>query len=228
LVLLAIDTSTSISSIALYDERGVVGETTWFSHENHTRGLMPQVVRLLDLVGQKAGDLRVVGVATGPGSFTGLRIGLSAAKGLVFSLGAALVGVPTLDICASSLGNPALPVCAVLQAGRGRYAAALYEKGLAAPRRVSDYFFGTDESIAMNVKRKLKGQELVLVGGELDDDLRNTLSLAINTRIVFAPEGANARRAGYLAALAWTRWRAGEVDDLQSLAPYYIPTASLA
>src|SRR5438128_99563 len=102
-MLLALDTSTNAPSIALYDERGIVGETTWRTHENHTRSLMPEIVRLMELVGTDVSALKAIGVATGPGSFTGLRIGLSAAKGLAYSLNLALIGVPTLDISASVL-----------------------------------------------------------------------------------------------------------------------------
>ena len=82
LMLLAIDTATRTASVALFDERGVVGETTWHPRENHTRSLIPEVIRLLELCGGRIGEVNVVGAATGPGSFTGLRIGLSAAKGL--------------------------------------------------------------------------------------------------------------------------------------------------
>lgn len=227
-MLLAIDTSTHISSIALYDAHGVLGEVTRVSHQNHTRSLVPEVVRLIEVVGTNVDQLRAIGVATGPGSFTGLRIGLSAAKGLAFSLNAALVGVPTLDVCASA-SKYALPVCAVLQAGRGRYAVALYDTREEPVRRTSDYLFGTAEQIA----RQLSGpiciaDSQVLVVGEVDEPLRAQLRERLNDFVVLANDAANVRRAGYLAALAWRRWQADDVDDLQTLVPYYIPTASLA
>lgn len=228
-MLLAIDTSTHISSIALYNEQGVAGEVTWVSRQNHTRSLMPQVVSLMEVVGTSVDQLTAIGVATGPGSFTGLRISLSAAKGLSFSLNAALVGIPTLDICASGCTNAALPVCAVLQAGRGRYAVALYDTRADPIRRTSDYLFGTAEQIA----RQLSGpiciaDSRVYVVGEVDQPLRAQLRERLNDFVALADEAANVRRAGFLAALAWQRWRAGDVDDLQTLVPYYIPTASLA
>lgn len=228
-MLLAIDTSTHISSIALYDEHGVAGEVTWVSRQNHTRSLMLEIVRLMEVVGTNVEQLTAIGVATGPGSFTGLRIGLSAAKGLAFSRNAALVGVPTLDVCASACSNAALPVCAVLQAGRGRYAVALYETREDPIRRTSDYLFGTAEQIA----RQLSGpiciaDSRVHVVGEVDQPLHEQLRERLNDFVVLANEAANVRRAGFLAALAWRRWCAGDTDDLQTLVPYYIPTASLA
>ncbi|TAH49771.1 MAG: tRNA (adenosine(37)-N6)-threonylcarbamoyltransferase complex dimerization subunit type 1 TsaB [Chloroflexota bacterium] len=226
-MLLAIDTSTHVSSIALYDERGVVVETTWQSHENHTRSLMPEVVRLMQVVGTNANDLRAIGVATGPGSFTGLRIGLSAAKGLAYSLSIALLGVPTLDISASA-GIAGTPLtCAILQAGRGRFGAALYKNENGNARRAGDYFFGSPTQLVLQLREQL-GHNSVFVIGEMDDALRDLFRAEFSAQLQLGTDALNVRRAGFLAALAWRRWCQGEQDDLQSLAPYYIPTASIA
>ncbi len=228
-MLLALDTSTAASSIALYDERGVLAELTWHTHENHTRSLLPEIVRLMELVDSNAQQVRAIGVATGPGSFTGLRIGLSAAKGLAFSLNAALIGVPTLDITAHAHADSALPVCAILQAGRGRYAAALYEKANNMMQRMSDYFFASTEAFAAELEKSARARSgKILAAGEADQNLRAVLARELPEKIVFVSEGLNVRRAGVLGACAWTRWQAGRADDLQTLAPYYIPTASLA
>ncbi len=226
-MLLALDTSTHTASLALYDERGIVGETTWRPRENHTRQLMPELVQLLGLVGSTAQDVRAIGVATGPGSFTGLRIGLSAAKGLAFSTNAALIGIPTLDVAASVYAAQPLPVCAVMQAGRTRYGAAFYRTGAGRVERVGDYFFGTAEALAARLESDLDNST-VLLTGELDMPLREVIAARWGKRISFSDAGMDVRRAGWLAALAWERWRAGQVDDLQTLAPYYIPTTSLA
>ncbi|HZQ05178.1 MAG TPA: tRNA (adenosine(37)-N6)-threonylcarbamoyltransferase complex dimerization subunit type 1 TsaB [Anaerolineae bacterium] len=228
-MLLALDTSTHTSSVALYDEHGVIGETTWRSHENHTRSLMPELVRLMELAGAQVNDIRAIGVAMGPGSFTGLRIGLSAAKGLAFSLNAVVIGVPTLDISASIFTNQELPVWAVLQAGRKRYAAALYENQNGVMQRMSEYIFGTADGLTAQLGRHLDAStERVLVVGEIDEPLSDALHAVFTERVVLASDALNARRAGFLAAMAWRRWQAGEIDELTSLAPYYIPTASLA
>lgn len=225
-MLLAIDTSTHLSSIALYDERGVVGETTWQSHENHTRSLMPEIVRLMQVVGTNANELRAIGVATGPGSFTGLRIGLSAAKGLAYSLNCALFGIPTLDITASAYANSLLPICAVLQVGRGRFGAAFYETRDDIATRVSDYFFGAPEGLSLALTQH--APDSFLATGEIDNTLRDALRATFQNKISFAPEASQLRRAGFLAWLAWRRWQAGAQDDLQPLAPIYVPTAALA
>lgn len=227
-MLLAIDTSTRVSSIALFDARGVVAETTWRSSENHTRSLMPEIVRLMELVKASSADLHAIGTATGPGSFTGLRIGLAAAKGLAYSLNAALIGIPTLDIAANAFAAQPLPLCAVMHAGRNRFGAALYEMNDGIARRRGDYFFGSAAALAAHLQSLPSQESRLLVTGELDEDLRDVLCDALSDHIVLAHDSMNVRRAGVLAGLAWRRWSVGEADDIQSLAPFYIPTASLA
>lgn len=266
-MLLAIDTATGAASIALYDGQRVNGETTWRTHANHTRSLMPEIVRLLDLCGASVHEVDALGIATGPGSFTGLRIGLSAAKGLALARRAALIGVPTLDVCAGSFACQTLPVWAVLEAGRGRFAAALYVRQEQVMRRVTEYVFGGPAAIAGQLKTVLsdavmveqektgnsrlihdergaseqrasgliEGERLdkadnlsrVLVAGELDDALVQALRGELGERVVMADPAVRLRRAGVLAQLAWRRWQAGETDDLNTLAPFYIPTATL-
>jgi tRNA threonylcarbamoyladenosine biosynthesis protein TsaB len=228
-MLLALDTATRTASLALFDERGVLGETTWHPRENHTRSLMPELVRLMDLVRVPRGELRAIGVTTGPGSFTGLRIGLSAAKGLATGLNAQLIGVPTLDVTAAAVIRQPLPVCAVLEAGRGRYGAAMYVCPDDSPQRVTDYIFGSAEQIALGARvwhADMATQ--LLVAGEVDATLEESFRTILPGHVIIADKPARVRRGGYLAAVAWARWRRGEVDDVPSLTPFYIPTASLA
>ena len=125
-MLLAIDTSTSWISLALYDGFSVLYETTWQSQHHHTVELAPAVDELFERTGYKPADLTGVAVATGPGSFTSLRIGLAAAKGLALALKIPLVGVPTLDILAAAQPLDDIPLIAVLHAGRTRLAYVTY------------------------------------------------------------------------------------------------------
>lgn len=226
-MLLAIDTATHTSSIALADASGVIAELTWRTRENHTQSLMPQLVHLLELVKASTKEIRAIAVSNGPGSFTGLRIGLSMAKGLAFSTHAVLIGVPTLDICASAAANCEQPICAVLQAGRGRYAAAVYNYENDALRRTSEYVFGTAKTLTEQLNQLLDAMRVCMIG-EVEEPLRAALNESKSFSIAWSNTGSNVRRAGALAAIGWRRWQAGEVDNLATLAPYYIPTASLA
>jgi tRNA threonylcarbamoyladenosine biosynthesis protein TsaB len=153
---------------------------------------------------------------------------LSVAKGLAYSLQAALVGVPTLDVSAAPYAGEFRQVCALIQAGRGRYAAGLYETDCGAVHRVGEYWFGAAPDLIAGLEERLTAPSSpVLVTGELDSPLVETLRDHPTLPASLAPPGMRVRRAGWLAALAWERWHDGKLDNLQTLAPYYIPTASL-
>ncbi|HEX9014059.1 MAG TPA: tRNA (adenosine(37)-N6)-threonylcarbamoyltransferase complex dimerization subunit type 1 TsaB, partial [Anaerolineaceae bacterium] len=100
-MLLAVDTSTRWVGLALYTGSQVLGEMTWQSQNTHTVEVAPAVQELLTRAGVRSSDLRSIGVAVGPGSFTSLRIGLGQAKGLAMACRIPLVGIPTLDILAA-------------------------------------------------------------------------------------------------------------------------------
>ena len=126
-MLLAVDTSTAQVGLALYDGAQVIAEYTWRSSQRHTVELAPAVSELLTRCGLTMEDMRALGVALGPGSFTSLRVGLALVKGLSLSRHLPLIGIPTLDILASAQPASKLPLAVAIQAGRGRFALGWYK-----------------------------------------------------------------------------------------------------
>lgn len=129
--ILALDTATDQASVAVVDGAGrALALRQWESRRRHTVELAPTVRELLLEAGVTAADLAAVAVAIGPGSYTGLRIGLALAKGLSLATGCAVVGIPTLDIVAAACSPPLAvrtdPLWAFLAAGRGRFIACRY------------------------------------------------------------------------------------------------------
>lgn len=215
-MLLAIDTATRTAGIALYGPDGLQVEHTWRTSANHTVELMPYVVSACEQQGLAPSELLAVGVSLGPGSFTGLRVGLSVAKGLALALQIPILGVPTLDAAAYAHSRERLPVCAVLPAGRGRWCAAFYETVDGTWRRCSDYQLLTTKDLVAAL------QKPAFVCGETDAALVRELRDATPHDAVLASPALTARRSGYLAELAWKRFVAGETDDLASLSPIYL------
>ena len=117
-MLLALDTSTRYASVTLADDDRVIASRTWYSKINHTAELMPAVVQVLESRGLITGQLSGVAVALGPGGFSALRVGISAAKGLALVAKIPIVGVGTLDLEAYAYLESGYPVCALLEAGR--------------------------------------------------------------------------------------------------------------
>ncbi len=212
-MLLAIDTATDRASLALDDGAEILAEHNWLCANNHTVELAPQVEHMLRTAGVRADALEALAVALGPGSFTGLRIGLAFAKGFALAQSLPLLGVPTLGIVAYAQPKRDGILLAVVSAGRGRIAVGEYrwsEAGWQAngPARLTCW------------DKLLRGldTENVYVCGEIDAIARVTLG----ERVSFAPPPLNVRRAGCLIAIARQRLSSGQTDDPDSLAPLYL------
>ena len=115
---LAIDTSTRYASIALSRRGEAIAELTWRSERNHSVELVPSIQLLLKRESVNVSDLTAICVASGPGGFSALRVGMSAAKAMAMSLDIPLIAVNTLDIEAQPYLELGVPVCALIGAGR--------------------------------------------------------------------------------------------------------------
>ncbi len=227
-MLLAVDTASRAASIALYSAEGVLAEFSWRSRVNHTVELTPQIVRLLELANTAKGDLRAIGVALGPGSFTGLRVGMSVAKGLAYGAKIPLFGVPTLDVIAHAHAWQSLPVWAILAAGRGRYSVARYTTRRGLAKRAGDYALVDAAGLVdLACRDEADKGTRAFFCGEIDAALSQVLVERVGARAVIASPALNVRRAAFLAELAWRRFLRGESDDAASLAPMYMPHESV-
>src|SRR6058998_2301943 len=156
---LAVETSTMSGGAALLDGERVVGEYILDVRITHSERLMVAVDQLLSDAGWSAGDLEGLAVAVGPGSFTGLRVGLSTVKGLALALSIPVAAVPTLDAMAAMLPFAALPVCPVLDARKGEVYASLYRWDGVAMRREWEYLALAPEALAARL-----GEPAIVLG----------------------------------------------------------------
>ena len=218
-MLLAIDTATHLAAIALYDAQSVRGAQQWRTERNHTVELLPNIIALLRETQTQVSAIQAIAVASGPGSYTGLRIGLSVAKGFCFAQGAALVGVPTLDISAQACAPRDGALCAVLQAGRGRLSARFYRIVHAQWQASGEHFLGRADELATACEA-YAAQPLQLVG-EIDEATQQALQSRLGARVSFAPDAARARDPRVLAQLGWARWQRGDCVDVATFAPFY-------
>jgi tRNA threonylcarbamoyladenosine biosynthesis protein TsaB len=230
-MLLAIDTSTAQIGLALYDGATVPGEIFWQSRAHHTEQLAPALAGLLERVGVTMDSIKALGVATGPGSFTSLRVGLAFVKGLALARHIPLVGVPTLDIVAASVlltdpsstlqhaqGETSVPrrkLAAVLQAGRNRLAVGWY-------KATENGWQAEGPAIAMTAEELEKEiHKPVFICGELSAEDRQSLGRKFKNVLLASPAQC-VRRPAILAEIAWNRWQAGKTDAAASLAPIYL------
>ncbi|GAB4520876.1 MAG: tRNA (adenosine(37)-N6)-threonylcarbamoyltransferase complex dimerization subunit type 1 TsaB [Anaerolineales bacterium] len=214
-MLLALDTSTRYSGVALYEEGRVLLEYTWQSANYHTEHLAPMVAQALAQVGAPVGALSGVAVALGPGSFTGLRIGLAFAKGLALACHLPVYGISTLAVLAAAQPPDDLPLLTVLQAGRSRYA-------VQTAAWMDDAWQLQDEPQIFTLPALLAhAAQPCIVCGELHADARQALSANAPLARLRSP-AACLRRPAFLAELAWARHNRKQTDDPASLNPIYL------
>ncbi|MGD2155670.1 MAG: tRNA (adenosine(37)-N6)-threonylcarbamoyltransferase complex dimerization subunit type 1 TsaB [Anaerolineales bacterium] len=216
MMLLAIDTSTQMLGVALYDGVQILSEMSWISRGHHTRELAPAIVETLTRCHVDVSMLGALGVAIGPGSFTGLRIGLAVAKGLAYSHHLSLIGIPTLDILAAAQPlRVDLTLATVLRAGRKRLAVGWYKASDDAWESAGDVENMTLEALANRIK------EPTLVCGELTKPIRRRLKRKYRN-VILVSAAQSVRRPAVLAELAWKRWQAGDFDNSATLSPIYL------
>ena len=206
--------------MALADGPGLVAGRSWRSGVNHSTELMPAVAQLLDGRGVRPGELDAVAVALGPGGFSALRTGLSAAKGLALAARIPIIGVGSLELEAYPCRDSGLPVCALLEAGRGEAASALIAPG--GTRLREDRISGPEELLGELQAAETGGAYgLWLFCGEGMPPWVESVRNVLGGRAVLCHTPPSAR-AGSLASLAWGRLERGETDDLDALQPYYL------
>jgi tRNA threonylcarbamoyladenosine biosynthesis protein TsaB len=207
-MLLAIDTSTTQTGLACYDGQGLIGECSWHSGRDHTAQLLPQLSLLLRHIGRSRDEISAIGIALGPGSWSGLRVGVSTAKGLALARGLPVIGIGTLDMLAYQHERRGAAIIPLIRLGRERF--ATLGRGAHGPRNVT----------LAELCAEATGRALFC--GDIDADVRETLRLKLGDRALFPTPAANLRRPGYLAELAWQRLQTSAADDVATLEPIYL------
>lgn len=212
---LAIDTSTDCASIALSHQGNTMAELNWHSGQNHTVELVPNIERMLHQTKINQKSLEAIFVARGPGSFNGLRVGVSTAKGLAFALNIPLVGIGTLEIEAYPFAFTGLLLCPVHNAGRGEIAIAFY-------RWDNDWRCLTEEHITTVDALCQRIDEKTVFCGEIPEAVAQQLRDKLGKMAIIPESAARLRRASYLAILGWRRLERGELDNPATLQPLYL------
>jgi tRNA threonylcarbamoyladenosine biosynthesis protein TsaB len=226
-MILAIDTATRWTAVGLHDGTAVLAEFGWFSAMTQTIELAPAVAEALARARVDWATLQGVAVALGPGSYTGLRIGLGLAKGIALAHGTPLFGVPTLDIVAHALPEATGALMVVAEAGRTRVCAGHY---VWQPRRpagrnrkaTAARWQPVGEAVIESWPTLLEAAEPgTLFAGEISADAARLIRASDKALRLVAPAAA-VRRAGILAEIGWERLRSHESSDPASLAPIYL------
>lgn len=215
-LVLGIETATALGGVAVVSADGrILGELTLLGRESHSERIVPAAGELLAALGASPADLAAVAVSRGPGSFTGLRTGVAAAKGLAFSRGVPLYGVSTLEALAAGAADGSGPVCAVLGARRGECYRALFAAGAAGPARRTPDELVPEKELATGLP----------AGCLLLGEVPAWCASHAGTGLRLGPEQLNHPRAATVALSGHAALRAGRPSELATLLPVYLRAA---
>lgn len=215
---LAIDTSTNVLGVAVANEKGIIGEQITYTKRNHSVRAMPTVESLLQECGMKPSDLDRIVVAKGPGSYTGVRIGVTIAKSLAWSLGIELVGISSLEVLALNGRYFNGYVCPVFDARRGQLYTSLFRAENGEVTRVQE----DQNLLAKDFAEGLKqlNEPVLFIGSDVSIH-EETFREALGEKAVFAPASLHHARAGELAMLGMQL----PPEEVHSFVPNYVRLA---
>jgi len=219
LLILAIETATGCGSVSLTSggatDFRLLAECSAQPDATHSRRLLGSIDWLMTSAGVPWNNLHAIGVSMGPGSFTGLRIGMAAAKAIAMATGKPLVGVPTLDALALACGGDNRLVCCLLDARKQEVYAAFYrmsDSGLPEP-------LGRPAVLPPSALLRNIREPVILVGPGASV-YKNLL--ADNEQVVFFPDHLSQPRAMYVGLLGARMFTAGNRLDPVTAAPLYV------
>ena len=213
---LAIETSSRQLGVALADGDRLVSSYGLLAENPHAVELPDAVTRVLKAAHATLGQVEAIAVDIGPGSFTGLRIGLAFVKALAFPMKKTVVGVPSLDVLAASLPFASRQICPLLDAKQKNVYGALYRVEESAPKRKTDYLLGPVDELLSQIK------EPTIFLGDGCARYREQILERAGSLASFAAEEFWLPRAELLARLGVERLRSGQRDDPAGLVPMYL------
>ena len=218
MLILAFETSAKAASVALHDGNVLLGESYQNTGLTHSQTLMVMAEDLLKQCGKTAADVTAVAVAEGPGSFTGVRIGVAAAKGFAWGAQLPCCGVSTLEAMAATLGAWEGTVCPVMDARRSQVYNALFSANCGSYTRISEDRAISLQDLGEELQKMPKPVFLVGDGSKL---CYNTLLERVDG-LVLPPEHRMHQRAVGVALCAARQLARGEAPDGGALTPNYL------
>lgn len=220
MLILSIDSSATAASAALLEDSKLLGEFFTNTDFTHSRTLAPMIENLLTVCGKTTADISLVAVSNGPGSFTGVRIGVSVAKGIAFADDLPCFAVSTLEAMAYNLTLTDCIVCAVMDARRNQVYNAMFRIQYGEVQRLCEDRAISIAELKEEIKEKYLGERVILVGDGSAITMREVMDLPKSVEM--APESLRFQRASSVATAALTKLKSGEnpVNSAELLPSY--------
>ncbi|RCX12742.1 tRNA threonylcarbamoyladenosine biosynthesis protein TsaB [Anaerobacterium chartisolvens] len=217
--ILAVDTSASVAAAAVMDSGTILGEYLVNNKKTHSQKLMPMIKELMDSLELCPQDIDLYAASIGPGSFTGLRIGVTTIKAMAFSLGKPVASVPTLDAIAYNIPMNEAVICPIMDARNLQVYTSLYcwEKG--GQKRIADYMGISVYQLIDIIKQK---KQKVIFAGDGVQNHRELLQSELDGICSFAPGSLLLQRASAVAQIAFEKSGGTDKEDGFSMLPFYL------
>lgn len=217
--ILALDSSGNVASIAIVTEEKVVAEYTVNNKKTHSQTILPMLDEILRMLEMELSELDGIAIAGGPGSFTGLRIGSSTAKGLGLALDKPIINIPTVDAIAYNLFGTQEIICPIMDARRNQVYTGLYEFVEEEFRILVSQKAVSIEEIVEEINET--GKKVVFLGDGVEV-YRSIIYEKIKVPCRFAPIHLSKQRAAAVGALAIEYYKRGKVEHCDLHEPTYL------
>ena len=217
MIVLSVDTSTLVGSVAVTKKEKVLAEYILQVAHTHAQHVLVLIERILADCGISFEAVDALAVTVGPGSFTGLRIGMATVKGLAYATEKPVLGIPTLLALAQNLPFLPYPICPMLDAKKKEVYCGIYrDSGDGMPRAEWEDCAIAPHQLIAHIREK------TLFLGDGTVVYRDFLEKALGAKALFAPEGSHFPRASNVGRLAYGRLKEGNVDHVFTLTPRYL------
>lgn len=214
--ILGIDTATPYLALGIVEENKVLSDIRFNARQTHAQLLMLNIDKILKDAELELLDLDGIAISIGPGSFTGLRIGLATAKGLCFGSGKPLMAVPTLDALVYFNLSAPYPLVPLLDAKKNEVYAAVYDAKKDIPERISDYWVLPLEKLVAKIP-----EEVIFLGPELEVFMKRLKEL-YKGKPHFLKGEKNLPSGTAVAFLGLKKFKRSEFEDLEKIEPMYL------
>jgi tRNA threonylcarbamoyladenosine biosynthesis protein TsaB len=214
--ILAVDTATKSCSVAVVQEKSLLAEITTVRKQTHSKHLMEMINRVMGLSGLALSELDGFAVTRGPGTFTGLRIGISSVKGLSAASGKPIVGVSSLDALAVQASYFPYLICPLIDARRGEVYFSRYRLRNGQLKKEGDEHVFPPEKAIVDLN------EACLFIGDGALSYQQMILNKMGTSAFFASLFQNTIRASTVAYLSMNKFKNNDTDDVGRFVPHYI------
>ncbi len=216
---LAVDTSSAVAAAAVMEDGKLLGEYSINHKKTHSQKLMPMIRELLKSLELTPSHMDVFAASIGPGSFTGLRIGVTTIKAMAYAAGKPVAGINTLDALAYNIPLAEALVCPIMDARNSQVFTAVYSTEKGEPEKLTDYMGIPVMELISIIRQKNKKVIFLGDGVEIHKDL---LQRELGSSCMFSPVSLNMQRASSVAQIAFKHAEKGFLQSSFDLVPFYL------